>query len=115
MKLFGKARELAGGAGAKPRLKPLALLACLALPLLAGCGTLANTFEEETRNKVYAGVRADFGEWTFAHGGFLDLPFSFVLDTVLLPYTIPKTIANYAAGDKPRPGPDDGDTGGDPG
>jgi len=86
-------------------LKPLALVACLS-PALSGCGTLANTFEEEPRNKVYAGVRADLTEWTLLHGGVLDLPFSFVLDTILLPYTIPKTIANHAADDKPEPEPD---------
>ncbi|MBE9557257.1 MAG: YceK/YidQ family lipoprotein, partial [Proteobacteria bacterium] len=40
----------------------------------------------------------------FAHGGFIDLPFSFVFDTILLPYTIPRTIWNYATG---RRGADD--------
>lgn len=77
----------------------LAAVLCL-LPVLAGCGTLANSFEEEPKNKIYVGVRADLNEWTLAHGGFLDLPFSLVLDTLLLPYTIPKTIANYAAEEK---------------
>ena len=91
-------------------LKPLALVACL-IPALSGCGTLANTFEEEPRNKVYAGVRADLTEWTLLHGGVLDLPFSFVLDTILLPYTIPKTIANTAADEGPE-GPDDAGKGG---
>lgn len=69
-------------------------LAALLLPALSGCGTLANTFEEEPKNKIYIGVRVDID--AFGHGGFLDLPFSLVLDTILLPYTIPKTIANYA-------------------
>lgn len=73
-----------------------AALATCALAL-SGCGTLANTFEEEPKNKIYVGVRQDLTGWTFAHGGFIDLPFSFVADTILLPYTIPKTIANYAA------------------
>ena len=87
----------------------LALLpAALALLLLAGCGTLANTFEEEPKNKIYVGVRQDFTGWTFAHGGFLDWPYSLVLDTILLPYTIPKTIANYAAEDAMEARPDGG-------
>ncbi len=64
---------------------------------LSGCGTLANTFKEEPKNKIYVGVRQDLAGWTFAHGGFIDLPFSVVADNILLPYTIPKTIANYAA------------------
>lgn len=78
----------------------LSLFACL-VPVLAGCGTLANTFEPEPENKIYVGVRADLG--AVGHGGLLDLPFSFVLDTLLLPYTIPKTIANHAAeGERPE-------------
>jgi uncharacterized protein YceK len=81
---------------------PLALFLALAL---SGCATMANTFEAEPPNKVYVGVRQDLTGWTFIHGGFLDLPFSFVADTILLPYTIPKTIVNYAAQDGPKPAP----------
>ncbi len=73
-------------------------LAAPLISLLAGCGTLANTFEDEPRNKIYVGVRVDAD--AFGHGGFLDLPFSLVLDTIFLPYTIPRTIANYAAEDR---------------
>lgn len=89
-----------------PCLKVKLLPAALALAL-SGCGTLANTFEDEPKNKIYVGVRQDLTEWTFIHGGFLDLPFSFVADTILLPYTVPKTIANYASAegtDEPAPG-----------
>jgi uncharacterized protein YceK len=75
---------------------PLALFLALAL---SGCATMAGTFEAEPPNKIYIGVRQDLTEWTLIHGGFLDLPFSFIADTILLPYTIPKTIANYAADD----------------
>lgn len=82
------------------------IAAVLALAL-SGCATMANTFEEEPKNKIYVGVRQDLTGWTFAHGGFIDLPFSFVADTILLPYTIPKTIANYAAQEDPRPAPED--------
>jgi len=28
------------------------------------------------------------------HSLFLDVPFSFVLDTLMLPYTVPKTLHN---------------------
>lgn len=83
---------------------------------LSGCATLANTFEDEPKNKVYVGVRQDFTGWTFAHGGLIDWPFSLVLDTILLPYTIPKTIANYAADGGMEPVPDgEGEKAGDGG
>jgi uncharacterized protein YceK len=82
-------------------LRKLLLAASL---ILSGCATMASSFEEEPKNKIYVGVRQDLTGWTFAHGGFIDLPFSFVADTILLPYTIPKTIANYAAEDKGAPG-----------
>jgi uncharacterized protein YceK len=75
---------------------------------LSGCGTLANTFEDEPKNKIYVGVRQDFTGWTFAHGGFIDWPFSLVLDTILLPYTIPVTIHNYATEGEAELGPDGG-------
>lgn len=80
------------------------LVAALAL---SGCAALANTFEDEPKNKVYVCVRQDFTGWTFAHGGFIDWPFSLVLDTILLPYTIPVTIGNYATDDAVEPAPDD--------
>ena len=73
-----------------PRLMPVLALALVLA--LSGCATLANTFEDEPKNKIYVGVRQDFTGWTFAHGGFVDWPFSLVLDTILLPYTIPVTI-----------------------
>lgn len=91
------------------------LVLVLALAL-SGCATLANTFEDEPKNKVYVGVRQDFTGWTFAHGGFVDWPFSLVLDTILLPYTIPVTIRNYATDDDPAPGPEgEGEKAGDGG
>lgn len=83
-------------------------LSAIALVLaLSGCATLANTFEDEPKNKIYVGVRQDFTGWTFAHGGFVDWPFSLVLDTILLPYTIPVTIRNYAADDGEDRKPED--------
>ena len=88
-----------------PRLMPVLALALVLA--LSGCGTLANTFEEEPKNKIYVGVRQDFTGWTFAHGGFVDWPFSLVLDTILLPYTIPVTIRNYATDDGENRKPED--------
>jgi len=41
---------------------------------------------------IYAGTRAAaYG----SHGTQIDVPFSLVTDTVVLPYTIPRTIYNY--------------------
>ena len=86
------------------------LLASLALVLaLSGCATLGTTFTDEPKNKIYIGVRQDFTGWTFAHGGFIDWPFSLVLDTILLPYTIPVTIWNYATDDAVEPAPEGAD------
>ncbi|MBE9557747.1 MAG: YceK/YidQ family lipoprotein, partial [Proteobacteria bacterium] len=58
---------------------------------LSGCATTVTVFEEDPDNLVYSGTRRDLDGWAFAHGGFIDLPFSFVFDTILLPYTIPRT------------------------
>ncbi len=77
---------------------------CVTLAL-SGCATSVTVFDEDPDNLVYSGTRRDLDGWAFLHGGFLDLPFSFVFDTVLLPYTIPKTIASYAANDAGEPGP----------
>lgn len=79
----------------KCRLKSMTLLACLALAL-SGCATTITVFEEDPDNLVYSGTRRDLDGWAFLHGGFLDLPFSFVFDTILLPYTVPRTIWNHA-------------------
>ncbi len=61
-----------------------------------GCGTVHTLGNNATwPNQVYAGMRA-------AAGGFLtqlDVPFSLVADTLVLPYTIPRTVYNQ----KPPP------------
>lgn len=41
-------------------------------------------------NQIYAGTRASL----YGHATQLDVPFSLVLDTVVLPYTIPRTTYN---------------------
>ncbi len=62
--------------------------------LLAGCATRTTLREDETKNKIYSGTirHCDLTGW---YDTVYDLPFSFVADTVILPYTIPKTIYNY--------------------
>jgi uncharacterized protein YceK len=63
---------------------------------LTACGTLATVPDEKTTNKIYSGVRLDLSAWSLMHSVFLsllDAPLSFALDTVMLPYTIPKTLA----------------------
>jgi uncharacterized protein YceK len=84
--------------------------AALALAL-SGCATGVTVFEEDPDNLVYSGARRDLDGWAFAHGGFIDMPFSFVADTVLLPYTIPRTIWNHATAEEAEPGGGGGDEG----
>ena len=77
---------------------------------LSGCATGYTVFEEDHKNLVYSGTRQDLEGWIFIHGGILDLPFSFIADTILLPYTIARTIWNYATdeeGADDRGGTDD--------
>lgn len=61
--------------------------------LCQGCGTLvALSDNKQWPNQIYAGTRASYQ-------GFhtqLDVPFSCIMDTVVLPYTIPRTIYNYS-------------------
>ena len=65
-----------------------------------GCATIHSLTEGKERNKIYSGTVTSFSNsWWFVHGGVFDWPFSLALDTVLLPYTIPKTIANYCCQD----------------
>ncbi len=45
-------------------------------------------------NKIYAGTRAHL-TLKCAHGVCIDAPFSFVVDTLLLPVTIPWSVVNY--------------------
>jgi uncharacterized protein YceK len=81
--------------------RPLVAATLIALALaLSGCATSVTVFGEDLDNLVYSGTRRDLDGWAFAHGGFLNLPFSFVFDTVLLPYTIPRTIWNYSTDDE---------------
>ena len=69
-------------------LRPIAMLTLIGT--LSGCGTVGSLVDREQPTKVYAGTRASANN----HGGMLDTPFSLMLDTALLPVTIPWTIAN---------------------
>ena len=81
------------------------------LIVLSGCQSIRETFDADAhkwglaghfKNKIYVGVRSDFQ--VMAHPYYLshffssviDLPFSVISDTVLLPYTIPVTIDNLS-------------------
>src|SRR5947209_6587737 len=77
------------------------LISFATVVVLGGCMSLGGTFlEEDECNKVYIGTRLDMicvtsGGHNVASAPFcllLDLPFTLVADTVLLPYTIPVSI-----------------------
>ena len=93
------------------------LLFLMLFSLLSGCASVHQTFISEKNttnislgyeNKVYAGTRKDgqvivlcftSGPWAIifcpvALFATVDLPFSFVGDTLFLPYTIPKSASN---------------------
>ena len=65
----------------------LLLLSC------GGCGTgYSIESNEPFPNIIYGGTRSDLAS---AHLSFVaDVPFSLVADTVVLPYTIPRSIYN---------------------
>ena len=70
---------------------------------LSGCGTVASLkdggvgghgrwIHDTKAILIYSGVAWDFGEIIYKNGYYaLDLPFSFVADTLVLPYTISVT------------------------
>lgn len=85
--------------------------------LLSACSTMSETFADRPHcgpSLVYCGTRFDIAviaagfidnsALVKALGPFaaIDLPFSLVADTVLLPYTISKDLSN-AAGSKGKP------------
>jgi uncharacterized protein YceK len=72
-----------------------------ALAMLAGgCGTMAALGRDEMwPNQVYAGTRAAAG----GHVTQFDVPFSLVADTLVLPYTIPRSIHNQKHPPATRP------------
>jgi len=77
------------------------------LTIVAGCSTVYTLKDGQNDNKIYSGtiinVRGIKGVVSGdGHPGYLifcvpDLPFSFALDTLLLPYTIPTTTMEQNA------------------
>ena len=93
--------------------KPLRTAAALSLLALAGCSTLADTFNPTGSESylgrrgpnILGGTRLDVDHIgdpeckTIAIPFFaLDLPFSFALDLVFLPYTLGYSIVNRGRG-----------------
>lgn len=63
------------------------VLACLMTAALSGCGSIMNFDYYDGGPRVYGGVRIDASGrcWNDEVVGYVDLPFSFVVDTALLP------------------------------
>jgi len=80
----------------------VSIAALFALARLSGCATIVTLTESETKNKIYSGTSRHI-EAKCAHGICLDLPLSFVTDTVLLPLTAPWTLINFISHDDAKP------------
>lgn len=66
------------------------ILIFITLSTLSGCGTIVKLVDPTESYSAYAGAAYDLEmaqEWGLP---ILDLPLSFLLDTVLLPYTLTK-------------------------
>lgn len=94
------------------RAAPSLLLACAVL-VLAGCGTLSDTFGDDRRRdngehlsrvrggrmRIYGGIRFDLEILSEAKAGWMlaiyviDLPISLAMDTLFLPFTIPYNLS----------------------
>jgi uncharacterized protein YceK len=81
-------------------MKPQYLALCICLIVLSGCSTWATVVgrggnfpcdEKYTIKRMYSGISNDirFLHADYQDGGFavLDMPFSLIADTILLPYT----------------------------
>jgi uncharacterized protein YceK len=76
-------------------MKPIACLLAAALPFMSGCAAVSAR-REDGAGEMYAGVREDVAQLRdtenederplerFFH--VIDMPFSFLLDTLLIPY-----------------------------
>lgn len=91
--------------GKRSQFKGLKLISVLVLACtLQGCTAISYTFEPVSThcNRVYSGTRVIIGSFEYYTRGpfgwiitpivFVDFPFSFTVDTLLLPYTIPSSI-----------------------
>ena len=72
---------------------------------MTGCATTV-ALQEDGKNQIYSGTIKHF-ELGCAHAVCLDFPFSLIADTVILPYTIPRTIYNYSKGNDAQKKTDD--------
>lgn len=61
--------------------------ALILVTAMSGCGSILNFDAYDGGPRVYGGVRLDAGGhlWSDDVVGYVDLPFSFVVDTALLP------------------------------
>lgn len=87
--------------------KSLGRVALLSMTSLSGCASLIGTFAADPSvNKVYIGSRTDVQLLEKGCPGAspcllprpvaaLDLPFSFVTDTLLLIYTVPSSASSH--------------------
>ena len=94
------------------------------LLIMAGCGSISNLsegpgmHEKRVRTMPYGGVLIDaevlaepctdpnisvFGGIFAIFFGLIDLPLSIVVDTLSLPYTIPKALSYPSAGSESKP------------
>ena len=71
-----------------------AMAIAVGLLTISGCATVMTLGEQETKNKVFSGTIRHV-ELKCAHAVCVDMPFSLVADTVLLPVTIPWTGYNF--------------------
>src|SRR5215831_10162806 len=76
--------------------RPVFAVPLLFVLMVNGCGTIF-TLQEDSEydcrsNLIYSGTIRTVKN---ALHTLFDIPFSFVLDTIVLPYTVPKTIWNY--------------------
>jgi uncharacterized protein YceK len=69
---------------------------------MCGCASIITLGEPKTKNKVFSGTIRHI-ELKCGHAVCLDMPFSLVADTVLLPVTIPWTAYNFAEVDENQP------------
>ena len=75
------------------------IILVLAIPFFASCGTLCTAIDDGKgcpKLAPYSGTRAS----AQGHSTQLDVPLSFIADTLLLPITIPKMLLDSQHPDK---------------
>lgn len=79
-------------------MKSNVVLSLSLLSMLSACATIETLGEAEPKNKIYSGT-VRHAELKCAHATCIDLPFSLLADTVLLPITIPWAVVNLLRDD----------------